>query len=56
MPAGERTLVGLARPLLSRPEVVVLDESLGPLDPATARRALDLVRARVPTVIVISQE
>jgi len=53
---GERTLVGLARTLLAEPKVIVLDESLGPLDPGTARRALAVVRERVPTVIVISQE
>ncbi len=53
---GERALVGLARTLLSRPDAVVLDESLGPLDPDTAGRALAVVLDRVPTVVVISQE
>lgn len=53
---GERALAGLARTLLAEPAVVVLDESLGPLDPDTARRALAVVLDRGPTVLVVSQE
>jgi ATP-binding cassette subfamily B protein len=30
---GERSLVYIARALLANPELLVLDESLGPLDP-----------------------
>ena len=53
---GERALVGLARALLSSPGVLVLDESLGPLDPLTAQRALRVARRRVATLVVVTQE
>ena len=53
---GERSLVYIARALLARPDLLILDESLGPLDPHTARKALDAVLTRAPTVIVISQQ
>ncbi|MBA3251117.1 MAG: ATP-binding cassette domain-containing protein [Geodermatophilaceae bacterium] len=53
---GERALVGLARALLAGPDVLVVDESLGPLDPLTARSALAVARQRVRTLVVVSQE
>ena len=53
---GERALVGLARALLARPPVLIIDESLGPLDPHTARRALSVARSRVRTLVVVTQE
>ncbi len=53
---GERALVGLARALLARPSVLIIDESLGPLDPHTARRALSVARSRVRTLVVVTQE
>jgi ATP-binding cassette subfamily B protein len=52
---GERSLVYIARALLAQPDLLILDESLGPLDPHTARQALQTVLARAATVIVISQ-
>jgi ABC-type multidrug transport system fused ATPase/permease subunit len=53
---GERSLVYIARALLANPELLVLDESLGPLDPHTARQALRTVLTRAPTLMIISQQ
>jgi ABC-type bacteriocin/lantibiotic exporter with double-glycine peptidase domain len=53
---GERSLLGLARALLHDPDVLVVDESLGPLDPATAQRALRVLDERVHTLVVVTQE
>ncbi len=53
---GERARVQLARALLADPDVLLLDEPLGALDPATARIALDVVRRRARTLVLISQE
>ena len=53
---GERALVGLARALLAEPDVLVVDESLGPIDSHTARRALQVAQTRVRTLVVVTQE
>ena len=53
---GERARVQLARALLADPDVLLLDEPLGALDPATARLVLDVVRQRARTLVLISQE
>jgi ATP-binding cassette subfamily B protein len=53
---GERSLLYIVRALLGRPRILVLDESLGPLDPITARRALRTVLRHARTVVVISQQ
>ncbi len=53
---GERARVQLARALLADPDVLLLDEPLGALDPTTARLVLDVVRRRARTVVLISQE
>ena len=51
---GERSRVFLARAILQRAELVVLDESFGALDPVTLRRCLAVTRARAPTLVVIA--
>jgi ATP-binding cassette subfamily B protein len=51
---GEKSRVYLARALLQRAEVVILDESLAALDPHTLRRALELVMAEAQTLVVIA--
>lgn len=51
---GERSRVFLARALLQRSEVVVLDETFGALDPLTLRSCLDVVARRAPALVVIA--
>ncbi len=51
---GERSRVFLARAVLQSPEVLILDESFGALDPATTARALETVVARAGTLLVIA--
>lgn len=51
---GERSRVFLARTLLQRSEVVVLDETFGALDPATMRECMRVVLERAKTVVVIT--
>jgi ATP-binding cassette subfamily B protein len=51
---GERSRLFLARALLQRAEVVVLDESLAALDPATSRRVMDCVRSGADTLVVVA--
>lgn len=51
---GERSRLFLARALLQRADVVVLDESFGALDPATLRTCLTTVKRRAPSLIVIA--
>ena len=50
---GERSLVFLARTLLSGADVLLLDETFGSLDPATAGRALHVVTSSPKTVLAI---
>jgi len=52
---GERSLVFLARALLQRPDVVLLDETFGSLDPVTMQRALGVAVERAGTLLVIRQ-
>ena len=49
---GERSRLFIARALLQQPEVVILDESFGALDPETMNRAVQCVLRRVETVVV----
>jgi ATP-binding cassette subfamily B protein len=51
---GERSRVFLARALLQRSDLVVLDESFGALDPLTLRTCLDTVLEQAPTLVVIA--
>jgi ATP-binding cassette subfamily B protein len=51
---GERSRVFLARALLQRSDVLVLDETFGALDPLTLRECLDTVQKRAKTMIVIA--
>jgi ABC-type transport system involved in cytochrome bd biosynthesis fused ATPase/permease subunit len=45
---GERSRVFLARALLQGAQFVILDESLGALDPATLPQAAQSIRKRAP--------
>jgi ATP-binding cassette subfamily B protein len=51
---GERSRLFLARALLQRAELVVLDESFAALDPDTLDRCLRCALARAPTLMVIA--
>ncbi len=51
---GERSRVFLARALLQRASVIVLDESLGALDPENARQCLECLMRRAPALILIA--
>jgi ATP-binding cassette subfamily B protein len=51
---GERSRLFLARALLQRAELVILDESLGSLDPATQLLVLAAIERRATTVMVIA--
>ncbi|HEX8201147.1 MAG TPA: ABC transporter ATP-binding protein [Isosphaeraceae bacterium] len=51
---GEASRLYLARALLERAELVLLDESFAALDPATLRQALGFVRDEAPTVLVVA--
>jgi ATP-binding cassette subfamily B protein len=51
---GERSRLYIARALLQRAELVVLDESFAALDPETLQRALRCVLDRARTLLVIA--
>jgi len=51
---GERSRLYIARALLQRAELVVLDESFAALDPETLQRAIACVLDRARTVLVIA--
>lgn len=51
---GEKSRLFIARALLQRAELVVLDESFAALDPETLDRALRCVLARARAVLVIA--
>jgi ABC-type multidrug transport system fused ATPase/permease subunit len=51
---GERTRVFLARALLQRSEVLVLDETFSALDPESIDRVVRCVQRRTPTVLAIA--
>jgi len=51
---GERTRVFLARALLQKPELLILDESFSALDPENVDRTVRCVLRRAPTVLAIA--
>jgi ATP-binding cassette subfamily B protein len=51
---GERSRVYIARTLLQRAQIVLLDESFAALDPETLKTTLGCVFRRVPTLFVIA--
>jgi ATP-binding cassette subfamily B protein len=51
---GERSRVFIARALLQRAELIVLDESFAALDPLTLDQALQCVLRRAPALVVIA--
>lgn len=51
---GERSRLFIARALLQKTDLVVLDESFAALDPDNLRRALQCVLARSKTLIVVA--
>ena len=51
---GERGRVFLARALLQRAEVVILDESFAALDPETLQQAVACADRRAATLLVVA--
>lgn len=51
---GERSRIFLARALLQRADLVILDETFGALDPLTLKSCVDTVFARAPALVVIA--
>ena len=51
---GERSRLFIARALLQRADMIVLDESFAALDPENLQRALRCVLDRAPTLLVIA--
>jgi ATP-binding cassette subfamily B protein len=51
---GERSRLFIARALLQRLDLRILDESFAALDPETLERVLDCVLARAETLLVIA--
>jgi ATP-binding cassette subfamily B protein len=51
---GERSRLYIARALLQRADLVLLDESFAALDPDNLKRALSCVLNRAPTLVVIA--
>lgn len=51
---GERSRLFLARALLQNPELVILDESFGALDPENMRQCLECVLRRAKALLVVA--
>ena len=51
---GEKSRVYLARTLLQRAELVVLDETFGALDPGALEQCMNVVLARAKALLVIT--
>jgi ATP-binding cassette subfamily B protein len=51
---GEKSRVYLARALLQRSDLVILDESFAALDPETAHLTIDCVLKRAPALVCVA--
>jgi ABC-type transport system involved in cytochrome bd biosynthesis fused ATPase/permease subunit len=51
---GERSRLYIARTLLQRADVIILDESFAALDPENLHQALCCVLTRAPTLLVMA--
>lgn len=51
---GEKSRVYLARALLQRADLVILDETFAALDPETAQEAIDCVLKRAPALLCVA--
>ena len=51
---GERSRVYIARALLQKADLVILDESFAELDPESLRRCVESVAKRAPSLLVIT--
>lgn len=51
---GERSRLFIARAVLQAPDVLLLDESFGALDPESLRQAMTCVERRARTLLVIT--
>lgn len=51
---GEKSRIYIARALLQKADLLILDESFGALDPENLRGALECVLRRTPTLLVIA--
>ncbi len=51
---GEKSRVYLARALLQRADLVILDETFGALDPETAQQVVSCVLRRAPTLLCVA--
>jgi ATP-binding cassette subfamily B protein len=51
---GEKSRLFLARALLQRSDLVLLDESFAALDPENLLQALETARERAPTLLVVA--
>lgn len=51
---GERSRIFLARALLQKPELLLLDESFAALDPENLRQSLECVLRRTETLLVVA--
>jgi ATP-binding cassette, subfamily B, bacterial len=53
---GERSRLFIARGLLQRPEVLIIDEGLSQLDPASRQRTLSCILAHAPSVVLVGHD
>ena len=51
---GERSRLFVARTLLQNADLIILDESLGPLDPETLYEVFETVKRRAPALLLIA--
>ena len=54
MSHGEGSRLYIARARVQRSEVVILDESMGALDPETLAQTMECVRRRARTLMVVA--